>query len=63
MTRWHHGHSLATGALLGLLLFHAGELWPLTLMFAFGLLVGRLWARLAQGIAWLVSSRGVRWQR
>lgn len=57
MKAWGHGHSLATGALIGLLVFHAGMLWPLTLMFAFGLLVGRLWARVAAGLAWLVSSR------
>lgn len=58
MTRWHHGHSLATGALLGLLLFHAGMLWPLTIMFAFGLLVGRLWSRVALGLRWAAVKLG-----
>ena len=57
MIRWHHGHSIATGALLGLLVFHAGMLWPLTVMFAFGLIVGRLWSRLLAGLVWLGSSR------
>lgn len=62
MIRWHQGHSLATGALLGLLVFRAGELWPLTIMFALGLLVGRLWARLAEAVMWLVSKRRMpRW--
>lgn len=57
MTRWHHGHSIVTGALLGTLVFHAGMLWPLTLMFAAGLLIGRLWSRLLEAVLWLGSSR------
>lgn len=60
MSRWHHGHSLATGAVLGLLVFHAGILWPLTLMFMFGLLVGRLWWRVALGFQWLARRRAPR---
>ena len=43
MSRWHHGHSLATGAFVGLMFVNDHTLWVLTAAFLIGLLVGRGW--------------------
>lgn len=48
MIRWSHGHSLATGGLLGLALVRADLFLVLAGVFVAGLVLGRFWARLVE---------------
>lgn len=51
---WHHGHSLAAGAIVGLAFVNDHTLWSLTLAFLVGLAVGRGWwalGRLMRSVA------------
>ena len=50
---WSHGHSLVTGGLLGLALVRADLFLVLAVVFAVGLVAGRLWARLGDLLRWL----------
>lgn len=43
MRTWHHGHSIATGAIFSLAFVNDHALWLLTAAFAGGLVVGRGW--------------------
>lgn len=53
MTRWGHGHTLAGGGLLTLLLVRQNLAWLLLSVFVAGMVAGRLWwweSRLAQRV-------------
>ena len=52
----HHGHSLAAGALLGLVFVSDHLLWTLTAAFLCGLVVGRGWGALSRLLHW--TARG-----
>lgn len=60
MSRWSHGHSILVGVLL-CLLAQKHELLFAVLLFAAGVLVGRLWARLRslglRAAGWLTRPR------
>lgn len=60
MTRWSHGHSLATGLLLGFAL-QPHTLWLLTIAFTLGLAAQRLRGWLAElaraGLGWARTPR------
>lgn len=63
MIRWSHGHSLATGGLLGLALVRADLFLVLVGVFAAGLVLGRGWSQLGRLIRWLEAEVAYRRHR
>lgn len=58
MTRWHHGHSIGVGLLIGFLLSR-NLLWAVSAAFVAGLLWGRLWAAVTRIVSHLTHRSAV----